>query len=341
MKENYKAWDINIDHFHKLESEYEKLKFLLKFAVLAPSSHNTQPWRFSIKGNKIFVYKETLRRLKVADVEDRQLVLSIGCAIENILLAADYYGYRTEINIEPNQNESHLLVTIEFFENNHLKKDINHLINFIVSRKTNRNEYLPKSISQSILIDIQNTILPNLHIYITDNKSKIENLGQIAILSSIESFIDKSFRHELSHHVKHNLTKSKVGMPGFAQGIPTPISFLLPSLIKRFNMEKANQKNYEVLFKKHTPYIGIITVGNDDQTDWINAGRTFEKISLICTRSGISISPWGAPIEVGYFHKEITQLINIPGRPVMFFRLGYSEKGTKISPRMPIEEVIK
>jgi nitroreductase len=42
--------------WHNLETKFpeqsspaEKLKFLLQYAVLAPSSHNTQPWLFRIQ----------------------------------------------------------------------------------------------------------------------------------------------------------------------------------------------------------------------------------------------------------------------------------------------------
>src|SRR5438105_2069360 len=97
MKENYKAWSININDYNAQKTESEKLKFLLKFGVLAPSSHNTQPWSFSIEDNSILVYMEVGRRLPIADSNDRQLFLSIGCAIENIVIAADYFGYLSNV----------------------------------------------------------------------------------------------------------------------------------------------------------------------------------------------------------------------------------------------------
>src|SRR3989344_126196 len=99
MSDNYKAWDIEVDDFKKIISDEDKIKFIIGFGVLAPSSHNSQPWSFLIEKNVIHIFKETSRRLSVGDTNDRLLYISIGCAIENILIAADYFGYNTDVKL--------------------------------------------------------------------------------------------------------------------------------------------------------------------------------------------------------------------------------------------------
>ncbi len=44
----------------------DRLRFLLRYAVLAPSSHNTQPWKFRVSGDRIDVFVDLERWLKVA-----------------------------------------------------------------------------------------------------------------------------------------------------------------------------------------------------------------------------------------------------------------------------------
>jgi len=73
MQENYRAWDIVIDDFYKLQSLREKIRFLVRFAVLAPSSHNSQPWKFAVGEKEIVIQPDFNRALPVSDANHRQL----------------------------------------------------------------------------------------------------------------------------------------------------------------------------------------------------------------------------------------------------------------------------
>ena len=70
----------------------DRLRFLVRYAVLAPSSHNTQPWRFHIAADRIDLFLDESRWLKVADADQRELHISLGCALENLLVAAEHFG---------------------------------------------------------------------------------------------------------------------------------------------------------------------------------------------------------------------------------------------------------
>lgn len=67
MKSNFKAWDVKIEDFFNLKTSNEKLRFLLNFAVLAPSSHNSQPWRFEVGEGMIKIFPDLSRRLPESD----------------------------------------------------------------------------------------------------------------------------------------------------------------------------------------------------------------------------------------------------------------------------------
>lgn len=76
---DFEAWSVSEDKFPREGSNVDKLRFLLKYAILAPSSHNTQPWIFRIvNNNSIEVYADRTRALPVVDPEDRELTISCG-----------------------------------------------------------------------------------------------------------------------------------------------------------------------------------------------------------------------------------------------------------------------
>ena len=76
-------WQLEESDFYELESDREQIEFLLRYAVLAPSSHNTQPWMFGIVEDGVRVFADYSRRLMVSDPDDRELLMSVGAAITN------------------------------------------------------------------------------------------------------------------------------------------------------------------------------------------------------------------------------------------------------------------
>ena len=67
---------------------------LIRAAVLAANPHNSQPWKFRLFDAGVDVYADTSRRIGAIDPLLREMHLGIGCAIENLLLAAEASGYR-------------------------------------------------------------------------------------------------------------------------------------------------------------------------------------------------------------------------------------------------------
>jgi len=335
MRENYKAWDLNIEDFYKIQEEEEKLKFLLKFAVLAPSSHNSQPWGFLVKENTVEIYLNEKRAPK-HDGNNRQVFISIGCAVENILIAANYYGYKTEVEIIAGSGNR--IVNLNFKDKVVKNKEQNHLISYISKRVTNRNRY--EGISESnFLNSIKNFETDSSKIFILKDGTKNE-IADIALTASVEAMKAKDFRLELSKYVKSNTTRSKIGMPGFGLGIPTPISFIAPIMIKYLNMNKINHKKDNDTLKKNTPVLVVIATKEDDKKRWIETGKIYESIALRAEREGLNTAVWAAPVQIAEFHKDLQKILDTEFRPQIFFRLGQAQKDTPHSPRLCVEEVM-
>jgi len=64
----------------------------VRFATLAPSGHNTQPWHFRVLQNGGSILPDLSRRAPVVDPDDHHLFVSLGCAAENFLIAAAANG---------------------------------------------------------------------------------------------------------------------------------------------------------------------------------------------------------------------------------------------------------
>ena len=71
---------------------------LVRYATLAANGHNAQPWKFSIKDHSIEILPDFNRRLPVVDPNDREMWISLGCALENLLITARGIGYAAEVS---------------------------------------------------------------------------------------------------------------------------------------------------------------------------------------------------------------------------------------------------
>ena len=70
---------------------------LVAAAVLAANPHDTQPWLFRISDDAIEVLADLSRNLGAMDAFVREMHLGLGCAIENMLVAAGPNGYDAEV----------------------------------------------------------------------------------------------------------------------------------------------------------------------------------------------------------------------------------------------------
>ncbi|MEY4550341.1 MAG: hypothetical protein RL685_6536 [Pseudomonadota bacterium] len=72
----------------------EQAKYLLRFSLLAPSSHNTVPQAYELEceADRIGLFLRQQLVLKESDPDGREALASVGCAIENLVQAAEQYG---------------------------------------------------------------------------------------------------------------------------------------------------------------------------------------------------------------------------------------------------------
>ncbi len=115
--DNFSQWNTSEGEFPRGGNNMDNLKFFLKYAILATSSHNTQPWIFRITtGNTIKLYADRTRAMPVVDPEDRELSISCGAVLFNLQLAISYFGYDYETKFLPYGNSHDLLATVNVAE---------------------------------------------------------------------------------------------------------------------------------------------------------------------------------------------------------------------------------
>lgn len=335
----YLSWEIDKEEFKKAKRIEDKAKFLVRYAILAPSSHNTQPWKFQIESNVIRIFPDLQRSLIYSDRIHREMYISLGCALANLLIAADYFDLKTDITYLPEGDLENTAIVIKLTEGGGYGQKLKALFPYIVRRVSNRHHFEDKKISNNVLdelITYKDEKLISIHLIqdILTKKKIIEAVEE----SVLFAFNDDIFKAELSGWVRSNYTTQYDGMPLFGFGIPGPISLFAPYLIKY--MPARVQAKIDTDLLNHSAAFLILTSKEDNKDSWIKTGKTYELLTLACLQNEMATSPMAGIVEYEETNKKLKKILGSNDRPLFFARIGYTNKDTHHSPRRSIDEVL-
>ncbi|HWT36869.1 MAG TPA: nitroreductase, partial [Paraburkholderia sp.] len=146
----HSAWQIDETHFDHAAPLSEQLRFALRYAVLAPSNHNTQPWRFLIDGNTVQVCADRLRALPVVDPFDRELLISCGAALFNLRVALSYFRLAYAITLFPSEADPDVVALVQVSRHGHRALALAPLFTAITKRVTTRAPFADEPVAADV-----------------------------------------------------------------------------------------------------------------------------------------------------------------------------------------------
>ena len=310
---------------------------IASYASKAPSGHNTQPWKFHITDGTITVLPNLEVALPVVDRNNRELFISLGCAVENLCIAASYFGYTTHIieySIEA--------IILELTKNDLTIKDP--LFHQIEKRQTNRNIYNGNKISDGILQQLESIPKENgIQFYFTEINTPFANTITQYIMKGNEiQMADIAFKNELLSWMRFNkkqveathngLSYLVFGNPPLPRILARPIVslFLKPNVQNKSDRKKIDSSSHFV----------VCTTLQDTIKEWINLGRTLQRFLLKVTEIGISYAFLNQPCEVAALAFDLRKKLPVnKEHPTLIMRIGYA-KQIPYSPRKKIETLL-
>lgn len=337
LNKGYKCWDIQEKDFYILKSAEDKIKFLLNFAILAPSSHNTEPWKFKICKNELELYADLSRHLPESDKEFRMIYVSLGCALANVLVAAEYFGLSYKINYLENGAKIFFLET-ETSRNRNMETEKK--FNAIKHRRTNRFFYKSIPVAEEVLDGFKK--LNNFHeikIDFVSDEAKKEKIAEIMGEGMKRIMSQRPFRRELAAWLRANLTLKRDGMPGNGHRMNLFTSIIAPYILRNIDVSDVER---EKAIKRvlNFPALGIISSKEDNAINFIYTGEILEKLALAIKSRGMDIAIMVAIIEDKESRAKLKNVLNSPFLPQMFFGFGYAEHLAPKSPRRDLKDFL-
>lgn len=329
---NKESWNVTEQNFPQIEGGREKIKFLLNYAVLAPSSHNTQPWRFRIVDDeKIEIFADESRWLKIADADKREMFISIGCALENLLIAAAHFGLKAETEYFPQPGNENPAASVTISQTNDFKRENQaDLFEFIPLRSTFHATFSEKEIPADVLRKIEKCCGENgINLFLTDDEKTRGQVEDLIVRSDAKQFADPALREELAYWIGQGVFGNSWLM---AQIGSLAVAYL--------NLGKSTAKTDQKVLRS-APVLGLLTSAENDRISQVKTGQIFERIYLTARKFGLGIRPMSQIVQIHEHKEELGKLIPNAGvfsqQP---FLLGYAEISDSHTPRRNIDEVL-
>ena len=322
-----------------MEKQFDTKK-LIEFAVKAPSGHNTQPWRFIVRDREIQIHPDLTRILPVVDSDNHALYIGLGCAAENIVIAAKKYGVKSLVSISTSiKNDD--FIKIQFPADNPEQYD--ELVDFIDKRQSTRNEYRLEKISTSDLTSLQSSFLfEGVDLLTFTSSEEIKILEPFIIEGSNQQFHNKKFVSELIDWFRFSEKEANEkadGLRAACMGLPKMNRFIGKIVMKYFVSAKSEAKRWKKLIDKSAGF-ALFAASKNDVQHWVALGRAFQRFALTATKLNISHAHANMPCEELEVRKKlITQLKLETKHPLLIIRFGYSNK-MPYSFRRNVNEVI-
>jgi nitroreductase len=324
-------WQIRDQDFPHEGNSREKLEFLLHYASLAPSSHNTQPWKFMAEEDEVQIFVDKSHWLRVADADQRELYLSIGCALENLLIAAEHFGYGCQVAYFPESEKEELAAIVKFGPQGRPSTFRDPaLFDALTVRHTNHRLYESRPISENDQKRLWACCAEeHIWLYLTGDPKIKRKVDKLIIRADAIQFADPAWREELGYWIGQGVF-----------GTPWPIAKLSELALPHLNLGKTTAKKDSKVFMS-APLVGLLSSRKNNRKSQVKVGQLFERIYLTATILGLSLQPMSQVMQIPALKDELAKLLLVEGVfPQQLFRLGYAAPEKVHTPRRSLEEVL-
>ena len=340
MSQDPSPWTLSEAHFPHESALADKLRFFTAYAILAPSSHNTQPWLYRLGDDVIDLYADRTRALPVIDPDDRELTMSCGAALYNLRLAIRHFAYADTVALFPEPTEPDWVARIQVDRPGHATAEEHQLFRAIPKRRTNRRLYTPRALPDVVVKKLQTIArAEGAWLHIVQDEAQRHAVADLIAEADRLQWADKSFRRELAAWLHPERHRSADGIPGHAFGVSEVVAYAGPLLIRTFDWGRGQAAKDRQL-AEGSPLLAVLGTEADTPTAWMEAGQALERVLLQACSAGLSASFLNQPIEVTELRPRLRDLVGEKGAPQLLLRLGYGPD-CHPTPRRLLQEVMR
>lgn len=308
---------------------------MVRYAILAANGHNTQPWKFAVRQDIVEIHPDYSRRLPVVDPHDRELWISLGCALENLLLAARAAGYAAEVAY-PNGDD---LIRVQLAPD---APQSGPLFDAIPLRQTTRSVYDGRPVPIADLDALQS--LPQeagVSLRLLTAPAEMETALAYVNEGNLHQYADRAFMDELIAWLRFNKQEALGTLDGLysrCSGNPAAPRWLGRMFVGGTKPQQQADADAEKL--RSSAGAVVIATDADDKAAWVRAGQLYERLTLQMTALNIKSALLNQPIEVAALRSQFQGALGLnAAQPQLLVRYGYAN-ALPHSLRRPVQQVL-
>ncbi len=330
---------------------------LVRAAILAANPHNSQPWLFHVTQTQIDLFADYRRNLGPVDPFLYEMHIGLGCALENLLLAATANGYITQVTLLPDAADATLVARIGLTRGN---VPVSDLYPFIPQRHTNRYPYDTGRPVTSATLDAFSALGddPDVKVFWFASTDMRQRVGTL-LVDAANAFVADKAQDGVDTGIWwrgtwQDIQQRRDGITLDAAGLPDltrALGKMLPSVSVAQQDSSFLQNTADQV--KTAGAFGFLTVRNrQDRKQQLGVGRLWARMQLWATKEGLAMQPLNQATErasrevvlgsTPHFGTSLQTLVGDPAwLTLLSFRVGYSTHEGLRSPRRAVSDVVK
>jgi nitroreductase len=307
---------------------------VIRLAGLAPSLHNSQPWRFRILPHLIELHADPKRRLPVADPDDRELRLACGAALFNLRLALEQAGIRPVVTLLPHLAAANTQAEVRSGGQPQHRLDDLRCYEAIPERHSHRNPFRDTPVSAEDRHLLMRAVQEEhgwLHVVQPAERGALEGLVHRANRAQTA---DARFRAELAAWTGRSDEAT--------EGIPVSVAGPKPEpqdqWVHRDFTAGQTERAPSTKFEPHPLLVVLCTHHSSRETD-LQAGQALQRLWLTATAQGLVASVLSQVVEVAETREELRRLLGGNVTPQALMRIGHGAPSAA-SPRREASDML-
>jgi hypothetical protein len=292
---------------------------LIRYATLAPSSHNTQCWKFALEDKAITILPDLSRRCPAVDPDDHHLFVSLGCAAENLIQAALAHGLKAEASFDATRQSVRVTLSPA-------PAQASPLFEAMASRQCTRGDYDGKPVSNEELGLLERAGTSSaVRLLLLTERPVMEVVLDHVVQGNTAQMADPAFVKELEAWIRFNgadAVRTGDGLFSVSSGNPSIPTWLGDLAFGWFFTAKGENDKYARQIRSSAG-IAVFVGEAADKAHWVDVGRCYERFALQATALGIRNAMLNQPVEVSALRPQFAAALGFAGqRPDLVVRFG-------------------
>ncbi len=313
----------------------ESARALIGAAILAPSYWNSQPWRFEVDAAEMRLTLDHARTMPACDPDQRFTQMSLGAALENLLVAARAWGQRPSVQYlpwgAPALPGAPLVAARITWEPGEQRRD-RALFLALGARRSNPRHYDGRAITMQDRAQLLAQVPEELNLHWLDDRAEIRRVALLvhdATLARSRDAVGQGERFRWLRMSDGDARRTGDGITPERLGLAGPLGWLAAHALRpgghAFAWGVGSVAHEAADAVRSSGALALLSAPRRQDPTFLMAGQAYERLALKATTLGLAQQPLSAPVESEPHRAMLAKRFGAAGEdPLLLVRLGHA-----------------